>query len=219
MSKPAICLSVTGNYPQAIRDAEKDVDLLEVRLDIIGDDWRNLVKILTKPWIACNRSRDEGGWGDFDTGKRVEALLEAGQVGAAIIDMEYATAGLEEKVPLVKKSSKCLISFHDLESTPPLNRLVQIVDGQIKAGADICKVVTTATKFGDNLTILKLISQFPGIKIAAFAMGEAGRPSRILSPLCGGYFTYGCLEEGQEAAAAQISVKEMKEIYGCLKQS
>lgn len=217
MNKPAICLSIIENNPLAIRDVEKEVDLFEVRLDIIGDDWRSLVKALTKPWIACNRSRDEGGWGDFDTGKRVEALLEAGKAGASIIDMEYATAGLAEKVPLVKKYSKCLLSFHDLESTPPLSRLVKIVERQIEAGADICKVVTTATKFEDNLIILQLISQFPGIKIAAFAMGEAGRLSRIFSPLCGGYFTYGCLEEGREAAAGQLSVEEMRAIYGCLR--
>ncbi len=217
MNKPSICLSIVENNPSAICEVEKDVDLFEVRLDIIGDDWRRLVKVFTKPWIACNRSRDEGGWGDFDTGKRVEVLLEAGKAGAYIIDMEYATAGIAEKVPLVKKYSKCLISFHDLESTPPLSKLVKIVEGQINAGADICKVVTKATKLEDNIIIFQLISLFPGIRIAAFAMGEAGRLSRILSPLCGGYFTYACLEEGLEAAAGQISVREMKQIYGCLK--
>ncbi len=219
MNKPAICLSITDNNPAAIRAAEQDVDFLELRLDIIGDDWRNFVKVLSKPWIACNRSKDEGGMGDFDSGKRLLTLLEAGRAGAAIIDLEYFTRGLPEKIHLIKKSSKCLLSFHDLESTPPLGRLVEIVNAQLKAGADICKVVTTATKFEDNLTILKLLSEFPETKIAAFAMGEVGRLSRVISPLCGGYFTYCCLGEGWEAAAGQISVSEMKEIYECLRQS
>jgi 3-dehydroquinate dehydratase type I len=217
MNKPTICLSIVENNPVAIREVEKEVDIFEVRLDRLGAEWGTVAKALTKPWIACNRSRDEGGWGDFDTGKRIEALLEGGKAGAAIIDLEFCIAGLAEIVPQVKKYSQCLLSFHDLESTPSLDKLVKIVEGQIKAGADICKVVTTATKFEDNLTVLKLIAQFPGIKIAAFAMGEAGRTSRILSPLCGGYFTYACLEEGREAAVGQISIREMREIYNYLR--
>jgi 3-dehydroquinate dehydratase type I len=218
MNKPRICLSVIDNNPDAIRSAEVNVDLFELRLDILGDNWRNLCRILNKPWIACNRSRDEGGWGDFDTGKRIEALLEAGKGGASIIDIEYATPGLIDKVNLIKKYSQCLISFHDLESTPSLRKLIKITEEQIQSGADICKIVTTATKFEDNITLLKLISHFPGIKITAFAMGELGRTSRLFSPLCGGYFTYGCLEEGRQAASGQISISEMREIYGLLKE-
>jgi 3-dehydroquinate dehydratase I len=217
MNKPAICLSLIENNPQAIRAIETEVDLFEVRLDILGEDWRTVAKTLTKPWIACNRVREEGGWGDFNTGIRIEALLEAGKAGASIIDLEYSSSGLVDMVPRIKQYSQCLLSYHDLESTPPLTELIKIVEGQIKAGADICKVVTTATRFEDNITILKLFEQFTGTKITAFAMGEAGKTSRILSPMCGGYFTYACLEEGREAAAGQISVREMREIYKCLR--
>jgi len=218
MNNPAICLSIIENNPVAVHKVEKEVDFFELRLDILGDAWRKVAKDLNKPWIACNRSREEGGKGDLNTGKRIEALLEAGRVGASIIDLEYNTAGLAEKVQQIKQCSQCLISFHDMETTPSLDTLSKIVEGQIKAGADICKVVTTATKFEDNVTIMRLFTHFPGIKITAFAMGELGRLSRILSPLCGGYFTYACLEEGREAAAGQISVTEMRQIYGCFKQ-
>ena len=217
MNKPIICLSIIENNPAAIQKVEPEVDMFEVRLDILGDNWPDVTGQLKKPWIACNRSRKEGGWGDFNPGKRIEALFDAGKAGASIVDLEYETAGLARIVPIIKKHSQCLLSFHDLESTPQLDKLIEIVEGQIKAGADICKVVTTARRFEDNLTVLKLINHFPGVKIAAFAMGEAGRLSRIFSPLCGGYFTYACLGEGQEAAAGQISVKEMREIYGYLK--
>ena len=217
MNKPRICLSIIENKPEAIRKIEPAVDLFEIRLDILKDDWRKTAAALSKPWIACNRSLEEGGQGEPNTELRMEALLAAAKAGASIIDIELATAGLAEKVKLVKKYAQCLVSFHDLKATPPLDKLIKIVEGQIQTGADICKVVTTATKFEDNVTILKLIRHFPEIKIAAFAMGEAGRPSRILSPLCGGYFTYACLEEGQQAAAGQIAVKEIREIYGCLK--
>jgi 3-dehydroquinate dehydratase I len=217
MNKPRICLSLIDPDLEGIQKAQPEVDLFELRLDILGDNWRTVARGLTKPWIACNRSREEGGWGDFNTGIRIEALLEAGKAGASIIDFEYSSAGLVDIVSEIKQYSQCLLSFHDLEATPPIETLIQIVEGQIKAGADICKVVTTAVKFEDNLTVLKLVAHFEGIKVAAFAMGELGRTSRILSPLCGGYFTYACLKEGREAAAGQISVREMREIYRYLK--
>jgi 3-dehydroquinate dehydratase I len=77
--------------------------------------------------------------------------------------------------------------------------------------------VTSACGFADNLTLLKLIKQFPDTDIVAFAMGEAGKISRILSPLAGGYFTYACLNAGKESADGQMTVRELLEIYNCLK--
>ena len=130
MNKTRICLSIIENNVEAIRKVEAAVDLFELRLDVLGDDWLKVAKGLTKPWIACNRSRDEGGWGDFNPGIRIEALLEAGKAGAAVIDLEFRTAGITEIVHRIKKHSQCLLSFHDLELTPPLDKLVEIVKGQ-----------------------------------------------------------------------------------------
>jgi 3-dehydroquinate dehydratase I len=217
MNKPSICVSITVNDPDSLHKIEKEVDLFELRIDMLGNDWRSVAKDLNKPWIACNRSPDEGGRGDVNPAKRLETLFDASGLGASIIDLEYNTADLAEKVQQVKHRSLCLLSSHNLRITPSLDVLTRIVEGQIKAGADICKVVTTATKFDDNITVLRLVKQFSGIKISAFAMGELGRVSRILSPLCGGYFTYASPEEGREAAVGQISVNEMRQIYSCLK--
>jgi len=77
--------------------------------------------------------------------------------------------------------------------------------------------VTTANSFEDNLKMLKLIKEFTKTKIVAFTMGEKGKISRILSSLAGGYFTYGCLEEGLETASGQLSVIELNRIYKYLK--
>ena len=67
--------------------------------------------------------------------------------------------------------------------TPAYETLIGIVESQIKAGADICKIVTTARSFEDNLNIIKLIAKFPEAKMVAFAMGDEGRISRIFLPL------------------------------------
>ena len=104
-----------------------------------------------------------------------------------------------------------------VEAEPPLlDTLKEIVESELAAGADICKVVTTTRKFEDNLTILQLISEFPAQRIVAFAMGDLGLTSRILCPLIGGDFTYASISEGKESAPGQITVKDLSQIYGML---
>jgi 3-dehydroquinate dehydratase-1 len=218
MKKPRICVSVVEGNIEAVKEIEHEVDLFEVRLDLIGPDWTELVKYIKKPWIACNRSPEEGGQGNSDRVKRIEELLWAAEAGACIVDIEYRTAALNEIVPLIKAKAKCMLSYHDMVETPSYDTLLQIAASQIKSGADICKIVTTAHTLEDNLAILKLIKNFPETKMVAFCMGEPGRISRILAPLAGGYYTYACLVEGKESAAGQIPVKELLEFYEILRR-
>ncbi len=214
MKKSRICASIIDRDLEAVKEIEPLVDFFEVRMDLIGPDWPEMVKYIQKPWIACNRSEDEGGAAGPDEVKRIEELIWAAEAGAYSVDIEYRTKNLRDVVPLIKSRTRCLISYHDLQGTPSYEALVNLVESQLKAGADICKVITTALSFEDNLTVLKLISKFPEAKVVSFAMGDTGAPSRILSPLVGGYFTFGCIARGKEAASGQLTVRELNEIYG-----
>ncbi len=217
MKRPGICAVIVNRDMEAIRGVEPFIELFEVRIDLIGDGWQELSNQLHKPWIACNRSVDEGGrWGE-DEAKRKEELLKVIELGPEIIDIELATGNLKEIVQLIKKKAKCLLSFHDLKGTPPLGKMKEIVQRELEAGADICKVVTTAQRFEDNLTVLQLINEFPETKIVSFAMGPLGFASRILCPLAGGDFTYASIEEGKESAAGQITARDLRKIYGMVK--
>ncbi len=147
MKKPRICAVIVNNDLKAVKDVEPLVDLFEVRIDIIGDGWQKLVKQLEKPWIATNRTMDEGGkWGGNEA-RRIEGLLQAIELGADMVDVEFKTKNLENIVPLVKKRVKCILSYHNLEKTPPLDEMKRIVHRQLKAGADICKLVTWSLEF------------------------------------------------------------------------
>lgn len=213
MKKPRICAVIVSNDPQAVAEVESLVDLFEVRIDLIGDSWEKLAKQLRKPWIATNRTTDEGGkWGGNEA-RRIEGLLQAIELGADMVDVEFKTKNLENIVPLVKKRVKCILSYHNLEKTPPLDEMKRIVQRQQKAGADICKLVTTAQEFEDNLAVLQLISESPENKMIAFAMGQIGQISRILAPLVGGDFTYASIEKGKESAPGQITVRDLVKIY------
>ena len=217
MSRPKICASLVSDDPGAVKTVEPLVELFEVRIDIIGDSWRKLAGQLKKPWIACNRSPDEGGSWRGSESERIDELLSAIELGADIVDIELETKNLHEALKLVKKKAKCLLSYHDLKGTPPLGRMREIVQNQLEAGADICKLVTTARGFEDNITVLQLISDFPEIKVVSFAMGPLGSTSRILCPLVGGDFTYASVEEGKESASGQITAADLRKIYVMLK--
>lgn len=213
MKKPKICAVIVDRDLAAIKEIEKFADLFEVRIDLIGDGWQELDKRLNKPWIASNRNEVEGGKWKRSEAERIEELLKAIELGADIIDLELGTNGLVEIVSLVKKRAKCLLSFHDLTGTPHLEEMIEVVYQQLAAGADICKVVTTARRFEDNLTVLQLISEFPRTKIVSFAMGNLGLASRILCPLVGGNFTYASIKKGKESASGQIAVTDLRKIY------
>ena len=218
MPRPVICGVIVDSDQAAIETAGPLVDIFEVRIDRIGDGWQELVGQLGKPWIACNRLAAEGGNWRGSEARRKEELLRAAELGAAIIDIELATANLERLVPMIKKRARCLISFHHMESTPPLPELKKVVQRQAAAGADICKVVTTAQSFNDNLTLLELLAALPGTEITAFAMGEAGLTSRVLGPLLGGGLAYAALKDGGQSAAGQPTVAQLHKLYELIKR-
>ncbi len=189
------------------------VGLYEVRIDLLGQGWAEVALKLGKPWIACNRRADEGGQWQKSEDERVEELLKASRLGADIVDIELRTPNLEGIVKVIKNRAKCLLSWHEMKKTPPFGELKEIIQRQLKAGADICKVVTSAQRLEDNLVHLKLIREFPQAKIVSFAMGPLGFSSRVLSPLVGGEFTYASIKKGKESASGQITVGDLIEIY------
>ena len=213
MKKGKICAVITNKDLSAIAKTEPLVDIFEVRIDLIGQGWQEIARDLKKPWIATNRPPDEGGNWQADETSREEELLKALDLGADIIDIELATNNLNELVPIIKKKAQCMISFHNFNRTPPLENLKEVIKKQKAAGADICKVVTTANSFQDNLTTMKLITAFPEEKVISFAMGREGVLSRILCPLNGGYLGYVSMGKAIESAPGQLSATELAGLY------
>ncbi len=211
---PEICVALVNDDPTALKTATPLADLFELRIDLIGPDWRQVAARLKKPWIACARRVDEGGKWKGKEAARIKELRDALGLGAAIIDIELATPSLADFVKQIKGKAQVLISYHNIKATPPSETLRQIVNRQLAAGADICKVVTTARTFADNLTVLDLVAAFsPKNKIVAFAMGIKGQFSRILCPIAGGAFTYASVGQGKESADGQLTVKNLRQLY------
>lgn len=213
MEKPRICVVIVNKDLEAIKSVENLVDLFEVRIDLIGDGWQEVAKQLKKPWMATNRSTSQGGKWEGDENTRVAELLKSLELGPDLVDIEIQTENLEQIVEVIKQRAKCVVSFHEWEETPPLEKLEEVVRKELAAGADICKVITNAQKIEDNITVLQLIAKFPEATLISSAMGSLGSISRVLSPLIGGYLTYASVGEGRESAPGQLTVRDLKKIY------
>jgi len=213
MDEPRICTVITCGDTDAIRRAEPLSELFELRMDLVGDGWHKLVPHLHKPWIATMRDIPHRGKFAGSEAERVNELMRAVELGAAIVDIELDCPSLIETVKRIKSSARCLISYHNWDETPPPEQLSIIVKQQLAAGADICKVVTMAGNINNSLAVLELPGRFPGIDIISFSMGPAGTLSRVLSPLAGGYLTYASLDDSAGSAPGQISVELLRGIY------
>ncbi len=80
---------------------------------------------------------------------------------------------------------------------------------------DVLKIITYAQDLNDNLVLFRLLTraQRDDVKLIAFCMGEKGEVSRILSPMMGGFLTFGSLDRGKESAPGQIPATTLKQVY------
>lgn len=221
MPKPIICVSITET------DAAKAIeticqlewyrpDLIEIRLDHMSPPYYldDIRKTASKKLVATNRRRDQGGISKEAEPARIRSLLEACDAGFDYIDISLNTPSLEGLSAEIKdRGADLILSHHNFNETPTQRRLQEIIEEEIALGADICKIVGTARTYSDNLTYLEALASSEVDGLVAFAMGRIGTPSRVLSPLMGGRFTYASAYRGREAAPGQLSLEEMIEIY------
>jgi len=197
-------------------------DLIEVRLDCFKDYIRlaDVAAHGKTPKIAtCKLCSCHGKFCGTET-EQQQLLRSAAENGFEYVDIDLAHPKLKDIVKeLEQLGVRSIVSFHDFAETPRAAELNSVLDREIASGADVCKIITTAKHIEDNLEILNFTSAACNkAKIVCFAMGEAGKVSRLLSPLFGGYFTFASLERGNETAAGQLAIQEMKTAYKLLGQ-
>ena len=83
----------------------------------------------------------------------------------------------------------------------------------LKIPAHAYKLVTTAKKPNDSHKLLALAKAFPQEKLILLAMGEAGFPTRVLSPAWGGLYTYAAPTSAEGTASGQVSARLLRNLY------
>jgi len=208
---------------QLIEKAENaHADLIEVRLDCLGIhvELADLAAHGKTPKIATNRMTSLHGALTVSKAEQRKMLLNAAKSGFEFVDIGLSGTKVRKLVSEVKaRGAQSIVSFHDFSGTPRLSELKRIFKKETNSGADVCKIVTTAKRMEDNLTVLDFSSSASASgksKIVCFTMGELGKVSRLLSPLFGGFFTFASLEHGSETASGQMSIQEMRAGYELL---
>jgi 3-dehydroquinate dehydratase type I len=195
-------------------------DFIEVRMDYLRDNQKldDIVGCVNIPLIATIRPKDcRGAFSGSETQRRI-LLLNAAKKGFDYVDVELSTEGLNEIVKDLRQAgAKPIISYHDFEKTPSIHEMEGILEDQKKSGAEVCKIVTTATAYEDNLTLLTFLRKVSkNFRVVSFAMGSLGKISRMLSPFFGGYFTIASLKRGRETAPGQMTIRELRAVYKAL---
>lgn len=224
-----ICVSITAKTTrEALVKMEEGfawTDILEMRIDgIQGVNLKKLIRHKKGEVLITNRSQEEGGAFAGTEKERVAFLSEAVTLGADYVDAELRTepaliSGLKKMIEACPGQTKLILSYHNFERTPSREELRKKLDDGYAAGADIVKVVSLAGEPADNLKVLGLIpyAQRKKKEIIAFCMGEKGKMSRVMAPLLGSCWTYASLSKGEESAPGQMTVKELKQMFGLLK--
>jgi 3-dehydroquinate dehydratase/shikimate dehydrogenase len=214
-----ICVPIVGpSMEKALSDisqAEKIADIIELRLDLIaGFDLPTLLKATALPSIVTNRTKTEGGQWKGTEEERVQVLRQAIEAEADYVDIETSTPKELLKSVLDNKSqTKIILSYHNFSNT--MEDLEPLYEIMCELPGDILKIVTYAQDISDNLKIFNLLkrAQKENRKLIGLCMGEYGELSRVLSPLLGGFLTFGALESGKESAPGQILASTLKNIY------
>jgi 3-dehydroquinate dehydratase-1 len=211
--------NVNGMKSGITKAIEQGADLVELRVDGLRDQsgWDELLPVKV-PVILTNRPEREGGGFKGDENKRVEVLLQGIARGVSCIDIEFSTPESlrEQVVSQAKKSSVAVImSHHDFSLTPSIEVMTGTAKRLAGAGCDIAKIVTFAENTEDALRILDFLARVQDevtIPVIAFAMGDAGRITRIAAPVFGSPIVYAAA--GKATASGQFDVATMKRLLG-----
>jgi 3-dehydroquinate dehydratase/shikimate dehydrogenase len=192
-----------SNIESQIRKAAVYAEVLEFRFDLFDPIGISLLaslkNTLSLPLIFTYRPKP----GLLEK-KRIEILK-------SLLELMPEYVDLEEDLPVevfsyFSKRTKVICSYHNFESAPDLEKLyVQMK----KKKAHVYKIATFATSSLDALTMLLFILKHKNI--SGMCMGEHGQLTRILGPVVGSFFTYGCIQG--PVAPGQLSLKTLCTTY------
>ncbi len=200
------CLKELNNVKTDL--VEHRIDYLEKieHLDLIYSSFKE------KDFIATCRRENCGGKFNGSEEERVGILLSAVELGAKFVDIEIETEKfLIDKIVSFANERNCkvIISMHNFNSTPTFRELLGVMLKERSYGADIGKIVCTASTINDCHNLLDLILEANKIEfpMISFAMGNIGKFSRVSSLLYGAPFTF--ISHNVKSAPGQFNYEEM----------
>ncbi len=188
------------------------IQMAEIRLDRCPLDVDEIAELFSSsdtPLIATCRVAGDGN----GTWEEAEAKLQASiEAGAAFIDVEIEAPkemGKRLRRSCSEFGTRMIRSCHFFDGTPSLEVLLETAERCRKFGGEIIKIAVSAGSEDDANRVLTLYDEFDEGRLVAFAMGEAGRMSRLECLRLGSPFTYAALNSAEAAAPGQWPFSEM----------
>lgn len=230
---PAVCASIIEHsveeFLRRIREV-RGADFIEIRADGLKVEVENFAsetkRLLNNarlqselPLLLTVRNEKEGGVFPGSERERAQVILESLSLAEGIdIELRMDTELRDEIIQQAKSSNvDVIISYHDLHSTPAQDTLLEIMEEEESAGADIAKVAVFARTKRDVFRLLNVLERALdrlSIPVIAIALGDVGKVSRVVAPLLGSAATYGYV--GRETAPGQIEAEKLREILDLL---
>lgn len=221
-----ICVSILAKdaaaIPAMVAPILAMIDVVEIRLDALCMPLTtDCITALCKPVLVTNRPAWEGGLFTGTEEQRLEMLLQAARLGASYVDIELRTRQDLQNHLLTeahRAGAEVIFSHHDFQQTPPTSQLMIILHQMMACGADMGKIVTTASLADDVLRVLALqheamAARFP---LSAFCMGTPGTISRLATLYLGGFLSYVALTPELATAPGQLTAHDMHALTSLL---
>ena len=199
-------------HRDARRAAMLGADWIELRLDAwpAAQDLGGVLSGIQLPVLVACRTREDGGDYRGTLTARRELLMHALRAGAQGIDLEHWESW---SPPVGQTRLKLRVrSYHSFTGVP--KELARIRDELAVPGC-VAKIVVTAHDLADAAPVLQLLEETDqdATPTAAFAMGRAAWPTRVLSASMGSPLVYGALDPDDPTAPGQPSVAMLAGLY------
>jgi 3-dehydroquinate dehydratase/shikimate dehydrogenase len=224
-----ICLCLTGKT--LARDVEilakyrKYADIAELRVDCLEPDERLLIRRFPEqaglPVILAIRRTADGGFYSGGEGARINLLSRALAFAEADRRRNFAYVDIEEDldVPSLEEAARTfgtriIRSFHDMNGMD--GDLAEKIRSLRHVGDEMVKVAVTPHSLNDVIQLMHAARETAKIEKVVLCMGRFGMLTRILAEHFGSRISYASPageKDIPQAAAGQIDVKELAELY------